>query len=65
MNNWQRITDTAPDDDRVVETKIHDADGARNEQPLRRIRRLWFFPDKSMYVYYQPTHYREALEDRA
>lgn len=45
---------------KVVETKIHDADGERNVQMLVRKGRLWFMPDMSMYVYFTPTHYREA-----
>lgn len=42
----------------VVMTKIDDADGLRNEQPLKRDGNLWFFPDGSMYVYYTPTHWK-------
>ena len=57
-NQWQTI-DTAPEN-RVVQTLIADADGVRNEQPLIRVGRLWWFPDKSMYVYYRPTHWKET-----
>lgn len=42
----------------VVWTKIDDEDGERNVQQLVRQGRLWFLPDKSMYVYYTPTHWR-------
>lgn len=56
MSEWQPI-ETAPEDV-VVQTKIDDEKGCRNEAPLRRVRRLWFFPDMSMYVYYRPTHWR-------
>lgn len=42
----------------VVETRIHDGQGVRNEQPLKWRGRLWFFDDDSMYVYYTPTHWR-------
>ncbi len=55
-NDWQ-TTDTAPEGVTVL-TKIHDADGERNVQPLKRQGRLWFFEDGSMYVYYQPTHWK-------
>jgi hypothetical protein len=48
---------TAPEGVEVM-TKIHDMGGVRNEQPLIRQGRLWFFPDMSMYVYYTPTHWR-------
>jgi len=42
----------------VVETKLDDIGGARNQQRLKRQGRLWFFEDGSMYVYYTPTHWR-------
>ncbi len=60
---WQSIA-IAPANE-VVMTKIDDADGCRNEQPLKRINRLWFFPDGSMYVYYTPTHWKpiRAVQD--
>lgn len=54
--NWQPI-ETAPDNT-IVETKIDDAKGCRNVQPLKRQNRLWFLADGSMYVYYTPTHWR-------
>jgi hypothetical protein len=59
MNNddWQPI-ETAPEGV-TVETKIDDGKGVRNVQDLRRWGRLWWFTDGSMYVYYQPTHWRE------
>lgn len=56
MRPWQTI-DSAPENT-VVLTKIHDAQGERNEQPLKRQGRLWWFADGSMYVYYTPTHWR-------
>jgi hypothetical protein len=58
---WQPI-DTAPEDV-VVETKIDDACGCRNEGTLKRKGRLWWFPDGSMYVYYTPTHWRHVQEE--
>lgn len=54
--DWQPI-DTAPD--RVlVETKVHNERGEHNVQPLIKRGRLWFVEDGSMYVYYDPTHWR-------
>lgn len=47
-----------PDEGEVVDTKLDDEKGCRNEQPLKRKGDLWFFPDGSMYVYYTPTHWR-------
>lgn len=55
MSDWQPI-ETAPERVTVL-TKIDDAKGERNEQPLKRRGRLWFFPDDAMYVYYTPTHW--------
>jgi hypothetical protein len=57
MSEEWRSIDSAPEGT-IVETKMDDERGCRNEQPLRRSGRLWFFPDGSMYVYYTPTHWR-------
>lgn len=59
-HDWRPIHD-APEGVTVM-TKIDDKDGSRNEAELKRIGRLWFFPDESMYVYYAPTHYRPTTE---
>ena len=55
---WIKCSDKLPPQDTVVETKIDDALGVRNEQRLQMHGRLWFYPDMSMYVYYEPTHWR-------
>lgn len=57
---WVPIEDRLPDDGVVVDTRISDEHGVRNEQPLVRRGRLWFFADDPdpMYVYYTPTHWR-------
>jgi hypothetical protein len=55
---WIYCGQALPTVDVVVDTKIDDERGVRNEQPLKRSGRLWFFPDGSMYVYYEPTHWR-------
>ena len=58
MNEWRPI-ESAPEGE-VVDTKIIDGvGGSSNEQPLKRRKNLWFFPDDSMYVYYEPTHWKE------
>lgn len=60
--SWHPIS-TAPLDVEV-ETKIDDQHGERNVQTLVGRRRnanscvMWFVPDGSMYVYYEPTHWR-------
>ena len=59
--DWMPITAAEPPDGVVVDTKIDDGDGARNEQPLKRRSNLWFFADDSMYVYYRPTHWRYPI----
>jgi len=60
MNDWLPITAELPQNKIEVETKIDDPDGERNVVKLVRQGNLWFFPDMSMYVYYQPTHWRSA-----
>lgn len=58
MNTWIRIKDQLPKEGLVVDTKIDDVDGIRNEQPLKRHQNIWFHPDGQMYVYYTPTHWK-------
>ena len=57
---WKETKYTLPPEGVVVETKIDDERGCRNETTLKRRKNLWFFPDGSMYVYYIPTHWREV-----
>ena len=57
-SDWQTI-ETAPDNV-VVQTKIDDEKGVRNEGPLKRSGSLWWVPSGEMYVYYRPTHWRSA-----
>lgn len=56
--NWIQCRLTLPPEGEIVMTKIDDADGARNEQALKLVGRLWFVPDGSSYVYYTPTHWK-------
>jgi len=58
MSHWVRTAEKLPSESVVVDTKIDDGNGVRNEQPLKRINNLWFHSDGSMYVYYTPTHWR-------
>jgi hypothetical protein len=55
--NWFRVKSTPPPQNTVVMTKIHDWRGERNLTELKLVNRLWWFPDGSMYVYYEPTHW--------
>lgn len=57
MSRWVPI-ETAPENAMVL-TKIDDQRGVRNEQALVRRGNLWWMPDGSMYVYYQPTHWKD------
>ncbi|MCD8349590.1 MAG: hypothetical protein LUC93_03165 [Planctomycetaceae bacterium] len=59
VKKWLPIR-TAPEQFTVM-TIVRDDKGERNEQPLKRLGRLWSFPDGSMYVYYQPTHWRTLV----
>lgn len=56
MSEWQDIS-TAPENV-VIKTMICDEHGARNFAKLKRVGRLWYVPDGSMYVYYEPTHWQ-------
>lgn len=58
---WRPVlTDPAPEGVEVDTVIIGSGDDnpLRNHQSLVRRGRLWFFPDRSMYVYYEPTHWR-------
>lgn len=59
-SEWNECKESLPPDNTVVDTKIHDQLGCRNETTLVRSGNLWWFTDKSMYVYYSPTHWRAA-----
>jgi hypothetical protein len=61
LRPWINVADQLPPNGGLVETKIHDWEGERNKQPLRRKGRLWLVSDGSMYVYYTPTHWRPAI----
>lgn len=55
--NWQKTNILLPPEGVIVNTKIDDVNGVRNEQKLKRQGNLWFTPDGKMYVYYTPTHW--------
>lgn len=59
---WINVSDQLPGNQIVVDTKIDDEKGLRNECQLKRRNNLWFFPDGSMYVYYTPTHWKNLEE---
>ena len=61
---WFAVATNNPPQDIVVLTKIDDGHGVRNVARLKRHGRLWFVPDMSIYVYYEPTHWASIFADR-
>ena len=57
---WISVKNRLPPEGEVVQTKIDDSKGCRNETRLVMKGRLWFFSDMGMYVYYEPTHWRSV-----
>lgn len=60
-NDWNSCKFVLPENGVEILTKIDDEKGCRNETTLKRQGRLWFFPDMSMYVYYDPTHWQPII----
>lgn len=63
MGEWIETASERPECGVAVETKIDDQNGIRNEEELVFFRNLWWFPDRSMYVYYVPTHWRHKADN--
>lgn len=55
---WISVKDNPPMREIIVETKVDDDKGCRNFANLKLVGNLWFVPDGSTYVYYEPTHWR-------
>ena len=58
MSDWTATTQELPPAKLLVDTKIDDENGVRNEQPMFYDSNLWWINSGSMYVYYRPTHWR-------
>ena len=58
IKDWKSPKNEVPPDGVVVNTM----DGSGRVTQLKRRGRLWFFPDGSMYVYYEPTFWQEIEE---
>lgn len=58
MHDWVNTSVIKPREGEIVDTKIDDDKGVRNNQPLKWMLGKWFTPDGAMYVYYTPTHWR-------
>lgn len=54
---WKLIKKENPPIGKTIKTKIDDVNGIRNFEELIYDGNLWWMPDKSMYVYYTPTHW--------
>jgi len=55
---WIETITSTPPEGLIVNTKIEDDNGVRNEQELIYSNNLWWHTDKKMYVYYSPTHWK-------
>ena len=55
---WIAVVEQLPPEGEVVESKIDDGAGCRNEAKLQLLGRMWFYEGGEMYVYYTPTHWR-------
>lgn len=63
MAKWIETKAELPPEEIIVDTKIDDTKGCRNECKLLRRGNLWVIPEKGVYVYYTPTHWRkETIE---
>ncbi len=56
--DWISVKEQMPPTAKIVETKVDDGKWVRNIQKLIYDRNLWWLSDYSMYVYYNPTHWR-------
>jgi hypothetical protein len=55
---WHLTANRLPDNNTLVQVKIDDERGCRNEGRLLYESNMWWTPDGSMYVYYVPTHWK-------
>ena len=61
--DWSLIATNLPPNGVEVWTKIHDENGGRNVQKLRRDGRFWRGRSPSgAYIYYTPTHWAAVEE---
>jgi hypothetical protein len=56
---WNAMS-SLPPENRLLDTKIDDARGCRNQQQLIRVGNLFWTADRKTYVYYTPTHWKIA-----
>jgi hypothetical protein len=56
MTDWIPTREQLPPNGEVVQAR----DSGGHVQPLVRAGNLWFFPDRSMYVYFVPQAWRPS-----
>lgn len=59
-DKWISVETMLPTNGMVVDTKIDDQNGVRNQQKLERNGNRWWLSGGEMYAYYTPTHWRLA-----
>lgn len=59
---WISTSEQLPPENQIVDTKIDDEKGLRNDCQLIFSNNLWWLPDKSMYIYYTPTHWKYSTK---
>jgi len=57
QNNWVKVSDRLPPQNKIVRTKIDEEGRVRNESRLMLKGTIWWTPDESVYVYFIPTHW--------
>ena len=55
--NWIKVSDRLPPENKIVKTKVHKYGMVSNESKLVRKGSLWWLPNKSIFVYFTPTHW--------
>ena len=55
---WIRVADQLPPEEFLVDTKIDDQHGPRQEEQLRRVGEWWWVRNCTRQVFYTPTHWR-------
>lgn len=55
MSKWNSVENILPKENEIVITMSEKG----LEQELKRVGKLWFLPDGSMYVYYTPKFWKE------
>lgn len=61
-HDWVLCSVNPPPKGVEIMTKIKDEHGERMEQSLVFEENLWWYPDRSMYIYYAPTHWKPLAD---